>query len=130
MSAHETLLYEDGSMYIILSDIRRNVQGEWHWGIFLALSHPWGQIYHATNDDPSNQWRFEEIMSDTIPSSQDIMTALEIGRGLTENQISEIHNILVGVPVVIDGGYVPRWGENFTCRVWIKEALEALRIAG
>ena len=69
-------------------------------------------------------------MTENVSSSRNIMTAIEIARGLTEGQISEIHNILVGVPVGEDGGYVQRWGENFTCRVWVKEALEALRSAG
>jgi hypothetical protein len=122
------LAYADGSMYVILANIGRNAQREWHWGIYLCLSDPWGQVYNVT--DSNNKWHYDEYMTETIASLRTIMTALEIARGLTESQIEAIHNILREVPVMENGGYVPRWGVNFTCRVWVKDTLDALRSAG
>lgn len=43
-----------------------------------------------------------------------------------EGTISAMHNTLRTVPVPRDGGFVPEWGENFNCRVWVKMALDNL----
>jgi len=37
---------------------------------------------------------------------------------------------LTEINVVPDGSYMPRWQEDFTCRVWVKDALEKLREKG
>lgn len=52
--------------------------------------------------------------------------AEQLAESLDEDTISAMHNVLKDIPVQRDGGFVPKWGENFTCRVWVKEALDAL----
>ncbi|TAQ84414.1 hypothetical protein B7494_g7249 [Chlorociboria aeruginascens] len=126
-----TINYQDSCLYIILSSLARNADSEWHWLIFLPVSKPFGQIYHSTDmttaNNPSGKWIMEEQMIEDIAASREIVAALKVSRFLTEEQIARIHDVLVGVNVIVDGAWVEKWGETFNSRVWIKEALDAMR---
>lgn len=68
-------------------------------------------------------------MTENVVDSLNIIAALQIGGGIEEQWAEAVHNILIAVPVIVDGGLDPRWGQNFTCRVWVLEAVERLRLA-
>ena len=117
--------YEDGGIYIILTTISAN---RWHWGLFICVSDTYGIVYHSTNTN--GDWMFEDHMTENVVSSQNIVAALQIGSGIQEQWAQAAHDVLIAVPVIIDGGPDPRWGENFTCRIWVIEACDRLREAG
>ncbi|KAK0122469.1 hypothetical protein ONS95_010701 [Cadophora gregata] len=123
MSGNEA--YEVGGLYIILSLLPNDGM---HWGLFLMVSPPWGNVYNAT--DKSGEWVLDEHMTENVIGSQTILGALQIATGIDENQSTTVHNIILGTPVLRQGGFVPQWNENFRCRVWVKDALERLRVAG
>ena len=72
---------------------------------------------------------FEEELTDGVVDSKEILAAIELTI-LSEKNISDVHKILAGIPVPRDGGFRAKWKENFTCRIWIKEALDNLEEAG
>ncbi|CZR69953.1 uncharacterized protein PAC_19854 [Phialocephala subalpina] len=117
--------YEPGGMYILLSALP---DGGMHWGIFVMVSPPFGMIYNATDSDGT--WRLDEHMTENVASSQNILGGLLIKRRIDENMQDQIHNVLTRVPCPPQGGYIQQWGENFRCRVWVKDAIERLRMAG
>ncbi|KAH6717564.1 hypothetical protein BKA61DRAFT_474738 [Leptodontidium sp. MPI-SDFR-AT-0119] len=116
--------YEAGGLYIILSLLPNDGM---HWGLFLMVSHPWGNVYNAT--DSSGEWVLEEHMTENVVGSQSIIVALQIGSGIDESQSTAVHGIITSTPVLRQGGFVARWNENFRCRVWVKDAIERLRVA-
>ncbi|PGG95412.1 hypothetical protein AJ79_10072 [Helicocarpus griseus UAMH5409] len=120
------LPYSDGGIYIILSNIR--LAAQWHWGIFICVSRPWGQVYHAT--DSNDYWEFEEKLTDGIIGSRTIHAVVELAKVQDEDTIKAMHDALKDVPVERNGDFVQKCGENFTCRVWVKEALDTLRSKG
>lgn len=117
------LEFKNGEMYVILSSI--NLPTQWHWGIFICIAYPWGQVYHATNRE--GYWIFEENMTEGLVQTRSIRAAVKLASLPGEDTISAIHNTLKTVPVQRNGEFVQKWGENFTCRVWVKEALETLK---
>ncbi|TVY34618.1 hypothetical protein LOCC1_G008309 [Lachnellula occidentalis] len=123
MSSNEA--YEPGAMYILLSTL---ANGGMHWGIFLMVSPPFGMIYNAT--DGSGSWKLDAHMTENVASSVNILAGLMIKRHIDENMQDQIHNVLTQVPCPPEGGYISQWGENFRCRIWVKDAVERLRLAG
>ncbi|TVY85913.1 hypothetical protein LAWI1_G008756 [Lachnellula willkommii] len=127
MSAHVNLPYEDGGIYIILTTIDAATH-RYHWGIFICVSDGFGMVYHVTNTNtPTREWKYEDHMTENVVSSRNIIAALLIGRGLQNDTADAAHRIMASVPVIADGSYDSRWGENFTCRVWVLEAVDRLR---
>jgi len=115
--------YEDGGIYIILTPLDA-ATNRYHWGIYISVSDTYGILYHVTNS--TGQWIFEEHMTENVVSSRNIVAALQIGTGLANDAADAAHNILSRLPVIIDGSYDSKWGENFTCRVWVLEAVDRL----
>lgn len=56
-------------------------------------------------------------MTETLVESRSILVALEVVENLGEDKIPAIHNILKEIPVQRDGGFVPKQGEDFDCKV-------------
>ncbi|TVY89397.1 hypothetical protein LAWI1_G006063 [Lachnellula willkommii] len=117
--------YEAGAMYIILSTLEN---GGMHWGIFLMVSPPFGMIYNAT--DNNGPWRLDAHMTENVVSSVSILAGLMIQRHIDESMLDRIDNVLTQVPCPPQGGYMSQWGENFRCGIWVKDAVERLRLAG
>lgn len=117
--------YEPGALYILLSILDN---GGTHWGIFLMVSPPFGMIYNAT--DNNGPWRLDAHMTENVVSSINILAGLMIQRHIDESMQDQIHNVLMQVPCPPEGGYVSQWGENFRCRIWVKDAVDRLRLAG
>ncbi|KAK2755521.1 hypothetical protein FQN54_006461 [Arachnomyces sp. PD_36] len=120
------LPYKDYGLYILMSNISRPAQ--WHWGIYICVSKPYGQVYHATNT--SGLWEFQESLTDGVANSRQIIAAVELGMLSGEDKIDLAHKALMEVPVSRGGDYCEKWGEHFTCRIWVKEALEKLKAVG
>jgi hypothetical protein len=116
--------YEDGGIYIILTTIGID---RWHWGIYVSVSDTYGMFYHVTNR--KGQWVFQDQMTENVVDHLNIIAALQIGGSIEEQWAEAVHNILIAVPVIAEGGLDPRWGQNFTCRVWVLEAVDRLRLA-
>ncbi|TVY84939.1 hypothetical protein LSUE1_G001440 [Lachnellula suecica] len=116
--------YEDGCMYIILTPLDAT-RHRYHWGIYVSVSDTYGMLYHVTNS--SGQWVFEEHMTENVISSRSIVAALQIGSGIQNDTADTAHRIMAAVPVISDGSHDSKWGEDFTCRVWVLEAVERLR---
>ncbi|KAG4429124.1 hypothetical protein IFR05_015392 [Cadophora sp. M221] len=76
------------------------------------------------------EWVLDENMTENVVGSQSIIVALQIGSGIDESQSSVVHSIITDTLVLRQGGFVPRWSENFRCCVWVKNAVERLRVAG
>lgn len=117
--------HEPRGMYIILSTMKN---GGIHWGIFVMVSYPFGMVYNATDNDGT--WRFEEHMTEIIPYSDNILGGLLIKRPIDENTQDQIREVLSQVPCRPEGDYISRWGKKFYCTVWVKDAVERLRLAG
>ena len=120
------LPYKDYGVYIILSNLSK--PAKWHWGLFICVSKPYGQVYHATN--VPGPWRFEEHMTSGVVDSKQILAAIELAILPDEDKIDIAHKALKDVPVSPDGDFCERWGEHFTCRIWVKKALEKLKTVG
>lgn len=78
----------------------------------------------------SDYWKFEEHMTETLVYSKAIIIAMQLAEGLDEDKISAIHNVLKTVPAPCNGGFDPKWRENFNCRTWAKEALDTRKRKG
>lgn len=122
--------YENGGLYIIMSPM--GGAHRYHWGIYMSVSDTYGMVYNAT--DGGNRWVMEEKMTESVVSSLNIKAALHFGAQPPppehEGWADAVHDVLINVPVIPDGGHDPNWGENFTCRVWVLEAIDRLRRAG
>lgn len=119
--------YEEGGMYIILTTIDAATD-RYHWGIYVCVSDAFGMVYHVTN--AHGRWAFEELMTEDIHSSRSIVAALQIGRGVTNDAADAAHGVFCSLPVIADGSHDASCGENFTCRVWVLEAVHRLRQRG
>jgi hypothetical protein len=118
--------YEDGGMYIILQPLSQN---RWHWGIFLMLSHPWGQLYTVADSGPPSgpkRWHLDEYLAESIPGSPYITAALQIAVGIDEDNSEAVHEILANIPVPENDGHCEKWNGEFSDRLWVMEAVEQL----
>lgn len=140
-SRENPLPYRDGSLYLLLSLLPG--QGDrWHWSLFMMLSHPYGQLYQvvattsaACQGVPSaarqivkGRWIFCEYMTAVIVDERAVILALEIARDLAEDDIGVLDEVVKATRVGCVGEWNEKWGEEFSCRVWIKEVLENLRM--
>lgn len=127
MPENDPLLpYKDYGVYILMSNISK--PAKWHWGLFVCVSKPYGQVYHATNR--TGPWEFKESLTDGVVDSKQILAAIELTILSSEDKIDIAHKALKDVPVSADGDFCEKWGEHFTCRVWVKKALEKLKTVG
>jgi hypothetical protein len=122
--------YEDGGMYIILQPLSQN---RWHWGIFLMLSHPWGQLYTVADSGPPSgpkRWHLDEYLTESIPDSPYITAALQIASGVNEENSEAVHDVLTNIQVPEKGGHCEKWNEEFSDKLWVMEAVEQLKNRG
>lgn len=105
----------------------------YHWYFFVPTQ---GSIHegtkiHATQLDPYHpeSWTFEVIPGYSLNTTRFVAAACVIGLmpdgKSTEDLIDIVSAIPIGVVPEVDVGREP----NFTCRVWIKEAVRRLHSA-
>lgn len=111
--------YENNSIYLILSS--RGALPGFHWGIFIPTESPVGGVWHATNREGG--WKLERKLSKSVPFSVSLVVAYKIG-ALTPSNSQACQDVLDSV--VADGTPSPNTGEEFSCRIWAKDAVIAL----
>lgn len=113
---------ENWSIYITLS--LRGAEPGFHWGIFVPTEKPKGKVWHAINN--TGGWTLEFKETDGIPNSKSLCMLYKIG-SVTSQNWATLHSTLGQVP----GSGQPSLNthEEFTCRVWVKDALLALHHA-
>jgi len=122
----EAVPFEESGIYVILSAI--GVQNDrFHWGIYAAVDG--GQIYHATNETPDFTWKMEAKSRDKVNKSRSMRLAMKIGSVKSKAQADKADAVLRAVPIAKYGEYIAKYNQKFTCRIWVREALEALNEA-
>lgn len=119
--------YQNNSIYVLLSS--RGAQPGFHWGIFIPTASPHGHSWDATNREGG--WKLEHRESDNAPFNISLVLARKIGtvEGSTgANTWQTCVDVLNGVPA--EGRQSTNSDEEFNCRVWVKDALVALRDHG
>ncbi|KAK2871592.1 hypothetical protein FQN49_003024 [Arthroderma sp. PD_2] len=115
--------YENYSIYVILST--RGANPGFHWGIFVPTDTPTGQVWHATNREGG--WKLEQRPSSNVPFSMSLVLAYKIG-SVNDSNWQTCKDVLSGVAAGPHPS--PNTGEAFSCRVWAKDAIIALRDNG
>jgi len=115
--------FENSGIYIILSAVPSEAH-LFHWGLYISVNG--GQIYHARNDGPDRTWKVEAKNRDTLIASKSMRLAMKIGTVKSSAQADEADELLRAVPVAKHGEYMEKYRERFTCRIWVREALDAL----
>ncbi|KAF2425515.1 hypothetical protein EJ08DRAFT_594316 [Tothia fuscella] len=123
MSSQIARQYENYSIYVILS--LRGANPGFHWGIFCPTATPTGQVWHAINR--SGGWSLELKETSGVPTSMSLCLAFKVGTVNSANW-ETFKQTLASVPA--NGQPSPNTNEEFTCRVWVKDALHALHLAG
>lgn len=111
--------YEDYSIYVILSS--RGALPGFHWGIFIPTATPAGHVWHATNREGG--WKLDPKPSANVPFSMSLVLAYKIG-SVNQSTLQTCMSVLNGVAA--NGRPSPNTGEEFSCRVWVKDAIIAL----
>lgn len=111
--------YQNNAIYVILSS--RGALPGFHWGIFIPTASPLGYIWHATNREGG--WKLEHKQSNNVPFSMSLVLSQKVGT-VTSANFQACRDILNAIRA--DGTPSPNTGEDFSCRVWVKDALVAL----
>lgn len=121
--------FEENGIYIVLSALRGRAGNiTYHWGLYISVNGGW--IYHATNDSADKTWSVQAKNGSRIASSKNLRLALKVGSVKSTAKVGEADAILRAVPVPTDGvEYMAKYNDNFTCRIWVREALDALNEA-
>ncbi|OAX82948.1 hypothetical protein ACJ72_02699 [Emergomyces africanus] len=148
----DPLPLEPTSLYVLLFDRREAYR--FHWALFLTATHPKtpttseggeteeeeeeqgeattsnppGTLFELTNPNPSNNklWTYNATILTTLANKHNPLCALKIST--IEPLLHEPFQALLGtIPIV---PYSQRFGEETTCRVWLKEALYELDQGG
>lgn len=133
MAVLPALHFETDGLYILLSDRGEDSYGSFHWSLFLAKSNTTGTMFHLINATlidsiraaSASSWRYE-TKSSIASQSRRLLLALKVG--VLEPVLQDaVGDRLAQVPIE---EYSTRFGEDVTCRVWLKEALFALNDEG
>ncbi|PGH29901.1 hypothetical protein GX50_07343 [[Emmonsia] crescens] len=142
----DPLSLEPNALYILLFD--RGEAYRFHWALFLTTAHPTtttttegegkeeetaapnppGTLFELTNPNPSNDnlWTYNTTILTTLINKHNPLCALKIST--IEPLLHEPFQALLGTIPIIP--YSQRFGEETTCRVWLKEALYELDQGG
>lgn len=111
--------YQNYSIYMTLES--RGAQPGFHWGIFIPTATPSGYVWHVT--DREGSWKLEQIVSATVPFSISLVLAYKVG-SISSSTWQMCYSTLQAVPVINQPS--PNEPEVFSCRVWAKNAIQAL----
>ncbi|KDQ55116.1 hypothetical protein JAAARDRAFT_37634 [Jaapia argillacea MUCL 33604] len=135
---------EPGSLYAVLN--QRGELGSWHWSLFFSdplrlqqasklnnkadTTISTGTMYHALNDNPQRQWRFQiDPNRDVVHATQTvlIMKLVDLSYLGTHLEIlTALENNMRDVPV--EGSVLGR--QEFSGRHWFLSAMKSLDEAG
>ncbi|KAM5470320.1 hypothetical protein MferCBS49748_002493 [Microsporum ferrugineum] len=104
--------YENYSIYVMLSS--RGANPGFHWGIFIPTNTPLGHLWHATNREGG--WMLDQRPSNNVPYSLSLVNW------------QACKDILSGIAAGPHPS--PNTGEQFDCRIWVKDAIIALEKNG
>ncbi|OOF94898.1 hypothetical protein ASPCADRAFT_208553 [Aspergillus carbonarius ITEM 5010] len=113
------LQFETNGLYLLLSD--RGAESTFHWGLYLAKSPTFGDIFNIVNSPNPKVWTYEPKSNQHVNTSRRYILALKVG-DLEPALHGPLGTRLSEVPIE----YSTRFHEAITCRVWVKEALFAL----
>ncbi|PGH05544.1 hypothetical protein GX51_02883 [Blastomyces parvus] len=154
----DPLILEPYSLYILL--FGRGESYRFHWGLFLTAGYqttatettettettptiespqeanegqppatnPTGTLFELTNPNPSNVelWTYKATLLTTFTHRHNPLCALKISNIEPLLQL-DFHALLPTIPIV---PYSQRFGEEISCRVWLKEAMYELDQSG
>ena len=112
--------YENNSIYVLLSS--RGALPDFHWGIFIPTNTPHGYLWHASNKEGG--WHLKYGTSSNVPFSMSLLLAHKIGTVNSETW-ETCCNTLNLIPC--SGQPSLHTGEQFSCRVWVKDAILELQ---
>ncbi|EQL02947.1 hypothetical protein OCS_01339 [Ophiocordyceps sinensis CO18] len=118
----------NGSVFIALQYLyTENGRNKYHWGIFVTYRNaPKGMLHHATDVNRRPMDLYYETREITDPArSQSLVVCLKVSSLLSSADIS---HCLSAVPLM-RRSRLPRHEPRWTCRVWVKEALNYLHRA-
>jgi hypothetical protein len=116
-------ILENMSIYITLT-LRGALPG-FHKSIFVPTEKPTGEVWHATN--PSRGWFLETETTATLMESSSVCVALKVGI-VNDQSLMILRTTLESVPASSEPSV--NTGEAFSCTVWVKDVMLALRKAG
>ncbi|OJD20093.1 hypothetical protein ACJ73_08577 [Blastomyces percursus] len=93
-----------------------------------SATNPTGTLFELTNPNPSNDklWAYKTTLLTSFTHRHNPLCALKISNIEPLLQL-DFHALLPTIPVV---PYSQRFGEEISCRVWLKEALYELDQSG
>ncbi|GAD96724.1 hypothetical protein ANI_1_1546064 [Paecilomyces variotii No. 5] len=116
--AIEPLELDIDGLYILVRDLGDTYR--FHWGLYLATKASTGDLFHAVNTVNKDSWAYE-VRQDINLIDWRFLAAVKVGVIETE-----LHDALRSRLQEIPMTYSPRFKEEMSCRVWIKESLFAL----
>src|SRR5579862_1310312 len=114
-------------IYVVLATI--GTPGRYHWGVYFKLGASMGLVSHAIHPEgsiDSTEWVLEQRTLKTLEISVSLVLALKIG-SLKASRYISYQRALADPELMRESGPEE---EEFTCRVWVLRALEALNSAG
>ncbi|KAH9830498.1 uncharacterized protein C8Q71DRAFT_368342 [Rhodofomes roseus] len=97
--------------------------GTFHWTVMVPLNDTVCEKFHATED--SNGWRYEHTPH-TVVTSRTACVVVKIAQ-LNNLTIEYLDRLLSTIPMET----LPAdQGQQFTCRIWFREAIRRLHKAG
>lgn len=112
----EVLPWELDSLYILLFD--RGWVGTFHWTLYLHTAESNGRMYHAIEH---GKWRLMVDDISGVTAIASLLAAIKVA-DIKPDFADMLDEGLRQVPLSDE----PLSGEQFTCRVWVKRALEQI----
>ncbi|KAI0369522.1 hypothetical protein BV20DRAFT_352972 [Pilatotrama ljubarskyi] len=103
--------------------------GSYHWLIYLCMSNRRGYKFHAHNDNGKSYWRYEYKAWNGMDSAS-CVAFTKIGRLADDLTPDDIDEAVKTIPMAVPDRDRPRFGDRFTCLVWLRAAMYNLHVAG
>lgn len=117
--SHETLKFDAGGLYILVSDI--GAERQFHWGLYLATTSSSGFIFHLINNESTNNtWGYQMKASTNVPSSISLLVAVKIA--VLDSVLQDALPDRLAQVAIQDSSLYGK----ITCRIWVKQALHEL----
>lgn len=103
------------------------------------ISQPYGQLYQVVatqstacqepaSSGSKGRWVFCQDMTPVIPDERTVILALQVATDLAEEDIAVLDEVVNATRVGSVGERSETWAEEYSCRTWVKDALENLRL--
>lgn len=125
MTSLAPIPFQNLGIYIVLSRISR--PSEWHRAVYIGISNPWAQVYHATDKGRDDgDFFYEDFIDETLPYSTHVLLAVRIGSLRDEDELALAHSLLTAISTPWEGERWEKWARPWTCKTWVKEAVQVL----